>query len=1836
MDAYKEFDAFQLRDDVVREYRDYVEGYIKIKDPQIRDVVNQSLDDGLLAPAPILQLNPAYQDGESIDELVADGVLHPDCKSIFVNPETGAPLRFYKHQTEAFRRAARRENYVLTTGTGSGKSLAYIVPIVDSILRDRPDKGVQAIIVYPMNALANSQINELEKFLNPPTPFGGRMESPVRFKRYTGQESLAEREEMRKSPPHILLTNYMMLELILTRKKDVALVEALKNLKFLVFDELHTYRGREGADVALLARRVVDASGATNVVRVGASATMASEDDQKNAANEVAKVASALFGAQIKPENVVGEFLARETPERNFNDANELQALRREVELLAQAPDDEVQSDRLLAEAVGATSPLDALRRSSLASWLESNLGVERDEKSGTLRRRPPRPIRGDDDSAAKKLSKEIDLPEPDCAKAIKRLLLRGAKVKNESGRAFFAFRLHQFVGRGENAYATAELGPNRRVFMQKQVFAPGSERQKRLYPLVFCAHCGREFYCVFKRDRAPENAKGALAPGQILFEAREPSAHNEESAEQTVGYLYLPEDQSGDDADMNNRLREKLPDDWKDPESGEPAPNREKDLPTLFHINALGENVAAADPGAIKAAFIPSPFRFCPECGVAYAPSIASRRSADAWNVSSLGVGGRSAATTLLAVAVEENMLQFFPDVPGDHERDAKNRSQRKLLSFTDNRQDASLQAGHFNDFVEVGVIRGALYKALVKAEKEGKDGLTYDDIAAALYDALGLELKDFAKSLRQRADDDVVDSEDSPTTIAPMKKRSAVAAFKQALKYRVLRDLKRGWRVLLPNLEQAGLLTIDYPDVADIVDDALYWDKAPDALKFASQETRTDLLRELLNLLRRELAVDAAELDLDQQTDILATIKNHVDSPLAFDENEQANHLDHAKFAHPYSKPNKKNAVDRQRVYESESRDFYVSARGIFGRYVKKLLGSDLSVAEAGNVIEALFDILSKAGVLVESHIAKRTRTDGEPIRRYQISATSILWRLNKTGVPEPDVLRQIQGSEEGGRVNKFFQNYYKDAAVHAGRLSAKEHTAQVQTEERQKREKKFRDGDLPVLFCSPTMELGVDISTLNVVHMRNIPPTPANYAQRSGRAGRSGRSALTLVYASAFSQHDRYYFKRPSVVVSGAVKPPQIDLTNEDLILSHLRAIWLAAAVRSKFQFELGSSLEQVIRVPENDSSEEKCELKSETIDVLNDLKIKRDAFERAYNVFSPLWNDPDLEFDFPFNRKWIEEKLKNLEADFRDACKRWLSLYENARAQRNKHHERAGNRALSPEDKEESKRIRAQAEYELKFLLNQKSDGKGSYESENLEFNPYRYFAAEGFLPGYNFPRLPVVAYLPARTQSISGPSVKSEKANCLSRPRFLAISEFGPRAFIYHEGARYEIERVMLPIDERGDDGDLLVNAMRVCENCGYCHEGDRAGLDVCENCGATLGPPIKNLLELQKVSARRRDRINCNEEERQRLGYNVETSYRFATRDGEQCARDAEIQLADGSVWGSLKYGAGASIYRMNRGFRSAKDPQGYLIDLDTGKWLAKSQESQDDKDPLFPAETRANQRMTIPYVRDVKNCLVVEPASHLAMSQEDIKSLQAALRRAIERVFSIEDAELAAFPLPNATKCNRILFYEAAEGGAGVLRRLLNREKFNEVVREALEVAHYDPETGEDRKDACEAACYDCLLSYYNQPDHEILDRRRVRDPLLALREATLSLSSGPQTRTDRLNSLKEQTETNLEKEWLDFIEEKGLRLPTYAQYVVASIPTRLDFFYTDESGTRLAVYVDGPPHDYPEQAADDQRIRARLDELGYDVAVFRYDERDKWLAVVEEFAAVFGFQPK
>ena len=189
-------DVFALRDRLVDDYGSYVGSFIKIKDARIEDEVMRSLDAGLLWPDPLIQLNSSFAAGERIDELVEEGIIHDECSRIFRvgkdRDHSGVTLQLHRHQSEAIKTARAGHNYVLTTGTGSGKSLAYIVPIVDHVLRRGPGKGIQAIVVYPMNALANSQYGELGKFLNDGYPDG---KGPVTFARYTGQESDEERQQ---------------------------------------------------------------------------------------------------------------------------------------------------------------------------------------------------------------------------------------------------------------------------------------------------------------------------------------------------------------------------------------------------------------------------------------------------------------------------------------------------------------------------------------------------------------------------------------------------------------------------------------------------------------------------------------------------------------------------------------------------------------------------------------------------------------------------------------------------------------------------------------------------------------------------------------------------------------------------------------------------------------------------------------------------------------------------------------------------------------------------------------------------------------------------------------------------------------------------------------------------------------------------------------------------------------------------------------------------------------------------------------------------------------------------------------------------------------------------------------------------------------------------------------------------------------------------------------------------------------------------------------------------------------------------------------------------------
>lgn len=1728
--------VFELRNRLVKSYGDYIRSFILIRDPIIRARVEAELNQGLLWPETLIQLNPSFEPGATVDQLVDDGVLHDGCRCIFrIKPEAdspGRPLRLHRHQEEAVRVARGGENYVLTTGTGSGKSLSYIVPIVDHVLRRGPGCGIQAIVVYPMNALANSQAGELRKFLQHGFP---DCNGPVKFACYTGQETDEQKRAIVADPPDILLTNYVMLELVLTRPQEVNLVQAAQGLSYLVLDELHTYRGRQGSDVALLVRRVRQALNAPWLQCVGTSATLASSGSYDEQRAQVATVASDLFGAKVRPEHVIGETLRRATREIGSPGAYDPAFLQ---ELTRCVADPEATPPRAYADFVA----------DPLSSWIESTFGLQPEPGTGRLVRARPRSITGDE-GAAVELNQLTGQPVERCAQAIRDGLLGGYQCERnpETGFPAFAFRLHQFISRGDTVYATVEPESKRHVTLQGQQFVPG-DRGRVLLPLVFCRECGQEYYAV-RAMIDPQTGDRVYVP------SNRDVLEGEGGGEVELGYLHV-DTKAPWPSDPLDVVR-LVPEDWIEEHRGAERirPARQKDVPRAVRIGPDGR----ISESGVDAAFVPAPFRFCLHCGVSYG----TRSKSDFGKLATLSSEGRSTATTILGLTAVR-ALRSEPTLP---------EKARKLLSFTDNRQDASLQAGHFNDFVEISLLRAALYRAVAAASP---GGLTHEYLTQRVFDALALPIEQYASN---------------PGDLRFALAAEAGRALRDVLGYRIYRDLRRGWRVTSPNLEQCGLLEIRYQSLDELCAAEDVWERCHPALARALPGTRVSVARALLDFLRRSLAIKVDYLERTAQERLQLVSNQKLIPPWGLDENES---LEYASVVYP--RPGRGGYDDRSNLF--------LSPRGGFGLFLGRRttfphLELPPGLEDRQQIIRELLEAL-RIGGLVE--IVDRPRS-GDEVPGYQLSAAALLWVAGDGRRAFHDPITMPSAPDEGGRANPFFVDYYRTVAGDLAGLSAREHTAQVPYEERNERENQFREGRLPVLFCSPTMELGVDISELNVVNLRNVPPTPANYAQRSGRAGRSGQPALVFTYCATGSPHDQYFFRRPERMVAGAVRPPRMDLGNEDLIRSHVHAIWLAETGQS-----LGTSLRELLdlnQLPE-------LPLLDHVRDQLHAEAHQRRARARAAAVLETL--GPELKGCDWYTPTWLDEALAQAPRRFNEACERWRGLYRAAIAQRDAQHRIIADASRSAADKSRARLLRREAESQIELLT----------EASNVaqaDFYSYRYFASEGFLPGYNFPRLPLSAYIPAR-----GP--RQSRDEFVSRPRFLAITEFGPRSIVYHEGSRYQINRVILPVRE-GDQ--FATEQAKLCARCGFLHpipEGD--GPDTCEHCKTRLPMALAPLFRLQNVSTKRREKINSDEEERRRLGYEIQTGVRFAEYRGQPSCRTAEARVED-RVLASLSYGQAATLWRINLGENRRRNPNqfGFVLDIERGYWAKSEQASEDeeDQDPMTPRTARV-----IPYVEDRRNALLLEFAE--SQRPEVMASLQAALKSAIQVQFQLEDSELAAEPLPSRDERRQILFYESAEGGAGVLRRLIDEpDALGRVAREALEICHFDPDTGQDRRrglgarEDCEAACYDCLMSYFNQPDHALLDRKAARPILEALAGAKVAASPVGGTRESHLERLYRLAGSELERDWLRFLDLHGHRLPSTAQELIAKAGTRPDFTYADH---HAVIYIDGPVHDYPERQARDATQQERLEDLGF--TVIRFGHRDDWAAIVARHPSIFG----
>ncbi len=1735
-------DVFKVHDQVIEDYRAFTSGFVEVRDERIKAFVDQQFDDGVQWPDPWVGLNPSFATGGSVPELVDEGLLHPEAARIFRRKldrqDAGRdPIVLHRHQRQAVEIARTGASYVLTTGTGSGKSLAYIVPIVDAVLRENAERGsrrpgVKAIVVYPMNALANSQVEELRKFLRFGYPEDGE---PVTFARYTGQENPDERRRILADPPDILLTNYVMLDLVLTRPDERnQLVRAAQGLRFLALDELHTYRGRQGADVAMLVRRLRDECEAEDLQLIGTSATMSSEGTFEERARVVAGVATRLFGTDVRPEHVVGETLVRSTPEVTADSPTLADAVRGNVS----------QQQRLF----------ETFTRDPLTSWIETTFGLTYEagaDGEDRLVRRPPTTL----PEAAKTLADETGLDEPSCETALRNVLREGSAVTHPtSTRPVFAFRLHQFLSKGDTVYVSLEPESTRHITGTYQVRVPGHP-DKALLPLGFCRECGQEYLVVARTS----------VDGESQFVSRRDA--DASGGDAVTGYLYVSSDYPWPEkATEINRV----PEPWlvTDPETDrvEVIESKKKYLPTPVWLRADG-GVDATRTG-LQAWFVSTPFAFCMRCGVSYEQV----RGQDFGKLATLDAEGRSSAVSLLSASLVRS-LKSLPEsqLPA---------TARKLLTFVDNRQDASLQAGHFNDFVQVSQLRASLFAALVNA---GPAGLTHDVLGDVVTNTLGLRMVDFAQAPEAKFS----------------AKKDAERALRAAVEYQLYVDLQRGWRVTMPNLEQTGLLKLVYRDLPELAEDEESWEGTY-LLHRISPAQRHELCQILLDELRRVRAIAVDCLTEDGFERLKRLTRAHLIEPWSLGEDDR---VVEAGVAIP--RPAK--AGGRRALLA-------VSGRGAFGKYLRRDVAGlpdngTLKSEDSERVIVDMFKVLTRAGLLVQS--------EGPDGSEYRINAGALRWVAGDGTSGAGDPLRKSFAGEETARVNPFFRELYRDLARGFAGLLAREHTAQVSQQDRLERERQFRKGALPLLYCSPTMELGVDISDLNAVALRNVPPTPANYAQRSGRAGRSGQQALVLTYCSTGNAHDSYWFRRSREMVAGTVIAPRLDLTNEDLVRSHVHAIWLAETNES-----MKSSITSLV---DADGDSPNYTVFPNLWSAVTKPDVARRAQTRAERVLAGLRKTWQLDGGDPswWSDAWVHDQVARASQAFDDAFDRWRTLYRTALTEANEQHKLALSTTASRYDRTIAERRRTDARNQLRLLRNDDS------EAGATDFYSYRYLASEGFLPGYSFPRLPLAAYIPARRGG-------KHDGDYLQRPRFLAISEFGPNSLIYHEGARYEVTRIQLPRDPgETSGGGAITEIAKRCPGCGY-HHPVQVGTDVCENCGERLGATQYGLLRLQTVFTRRRERISSDEEERRRSGFELEVSYRFPDRGGApDCIRAAATR--DGTMILELTHAEAADMRITNVGRRRRKNPddRGFWLDLREGRWLSDKQATDTtvDTDGLPDAQDVKEREKVVPFVQDRRNILVLRAATHLV--DEVAVSLRAALERAIETEFQLEDSELDSRALPDTGERGRMLLTEAAEGGAGVLRRLVDEpEAIQRVARKALEIIHYDPETGTDLEHAagarvrCERGCYDCLLSYGNQYEHTLINRHSVVDILRDLLDARVEAGAGGRRRAEHADWLTKLGDSSLESRFITWLQSTGRRLPDDAQRTILDCRARPDFVY--DGNIPVAVFIDGPHHDSDTQQQRDREAEARLTDASWFVIRFRYD--DDWATLADQNEWLFG----
>ncbi len=1750
-----------------------------------------------LRRGPFVSLSRPFKNGATIDELVQAGVLHEGMRAIAAYPSVR------KHQEDAIRAIRQERTTLVATGTGSGKTEAFLYPIISRCLELKDAEapaGIVAVLVYPMNALAEDQLDRLRGLLaGRGIPFGmyvGKTpdeEAGVRGERMRAgssnadyharlkqirdageagtllpPEERASRASMRRpgGQPRILLTNVKQLELLLTRGKDIGLF-AEAPLEFLVFDEAHTFRGAQGAETACLIRRLRTFCGkeASDVTCVATSATITDAERGSEAGIDFAR---RFFGVDADRVTIV-----REVPdELRWNEqravpagppadaAGVLARLLRAVDL----PDAEVSRalSGCLVDLGGARLPAVGWQ-SALAAQLVSNALVY--HLAALLQTH--RALSDLPALLGEAIGRDVSDHEILCWLAL------GAACGRDAHDPLLRPVVHSFIRGVSGAVVTfSNPGGQARLWLAGEDAEIEIGEAWRRFPLLTCTTCGQHYYEAWVKDfRLVAGKKAAAEGGDIVGTTR----IWEHLAEELDGSRVLlvdrlvvrpDEDDEDEDIDEDGDILDEVPPAMP---SGHDYLHRR--LHPLWLCNRCGS--LHQDLGASCGA--------CHSTGALVAvQAVRCKEQKDlrgllhscvACQAPGRRPGGgryREPARPVRAVSVSDvhvlaqSMLHL---------------SERpRLLVFADNRQDAAFQAGWMRDHA-----RRFRLRALMSQGIPGT-GASIGDVAQHLAAVLEGDTE-LSRALIPEV------WQVAPQEDAGVKHREERLYY---LRLQVLREIATGVKQRL-GLEPWGRLRIEYVGLDPKSEMVVRWAERlgvePAALCEGIAAMLDHLRRirvlhdESTKLFGRVWRSDDKEVQYGYIPAMAAGPRGVKLSRLPSDSPARITQWAGARPTQVW------NAVAGWGVREEELDGFL---RDLWAMLVDARLLVPAKLEGWGRPLPGSAGAFQlDAGKL--RLLPHRGRLRCEKCRRTTIrrgpTSLCVAWRCGgklawENVDPDDFDLHVLDG------------NY--------AMLRVAEHSAQVPAEIRERIENQFKGKaeHVNVLVCTPTLELGVDIGALDAVLMRNVPPTPANYWQRAGRAGRRHRMAVDVTYAQA-TGFDQSYFRDPLKLLGGLVDAPRFNLKNAVMLRKHVHATVLTAlhglarrssdADRDRIEEVLARCLPSTLRsylfTPGGEVRPEVLDVSELGALVQRHRDVVLGEVTRAFTRAWPSEDAGAVRLDL------LAEIIDSMARSLAEVLRRFKRRLDWARGELSRlASEEAEQGVLDREDQAHRRRCQRVVERLKGQVQRTRSQAQGGPDDSDT----MGALAREGFLPGYGLESGSIIgaAEPPRMTYGLGDFD--------LPRAPALALREYVPGNAIYANGFRFVPRRFQLMPDEsmrfRVDTKGQVVQEL---------------GADAKV---APLGAQEIRAVPVCDVMMPAQSQISDEEEFRFQMPVAVCAMERGYHRGGMAWR------------WGELDLRSRRALHlrMVNVGARAevAEKRLGYPLCLACGQSHSPYASTRSQQEFLKKHLDRCgHQVQPTGFFADVEvDVLGLHDIEDRTLAFSFVEAIRMGAARVLD--MEVEDLQLVAIGRMGEDRSD-VLLYDPMPGGSGLLDQLATR--WEEVRVAALDLVEGCP-------GACERSCIDCLQTYRNRFYHGQLDRHRAAEALKGAGGPLVKVHPIPE-KLPRTQTTTGQPQTVIESRFKRFLQEAGLPAPLAQQRIDlgSGLYTIPDFFYAGEDGDEpgICIYLDGMAdhiHGNPAQAEKDRFLREQLRSRGYEIVEVRSFELDDRNAVVKAVARV------